>query len=99
MRLITISLTVVIGLSGPVNAQSIEKACLRSDRQTKSRKLCGCIQEAANLTLSTKDQKLAATFYTDPQKAQDLRQSNSRSHERFWDRYKDYAEVARTFCG
>ena len=81
-----------------VSAQAIERACLRSDRDAKSRQLCGCIQQAANLTLAAPDQKLAATFYDDPQKAQDIRQSRNRSHERFWGRYKDYAEVATTFC-
>jgi len=84
--------------TGSAQAQAIENACLRSDRETSSRALCGCIQQAANLTLTAKDQKLASAFYGDPQKAQDVRQSNRRSHERFWDRYKDYAEMALTYC-
>jgi len=86
-------------MAGSAHAQAIERACLRSDRAAKSHQLCGCIQQAANLTLSPSDQKLAAEFYNDPQQAQDLRQSSRRSHERFWNRYKEYAETARTFCG
>ena len=86
------------GLSGIASAQAIEQACLRSDRDSKSRQLCGCIQQAANLTLTAPDQKLAASFYKDPQKAQDVRQSDRWANEKFWDRYKEYAETARTFC-
>ena len=84
--------------AGPVQAQAIEQACLRSDRQAKSRALCDCIQQAANLMLSGQDQKLAATFYRDPQMAQDVRQSHNRAHERFWDRYKEYAATASKYC-
>lgn len=98
MKTIVLVAGVWAGLSGAASAQAIEHACLRSDREAKSRQLCGCIQQAANLTLAGPDQKLAASFYKDPQKAQDIRQSNNRSHERFWDRYKDYAETASTFC-
>ncbi len=99
MRIILLAIVLLTAWSGVATAQSIERACLRSDRDARSRVLCGCIQDAANLTLSARDQKTAATFYRDPQKAQDLRQSPNRASRRFWDRYKEYAEVARTFCG
>lgn len=98
MKTILLTVGFMAGLSDIASAQAIERACLSSDREAKSRLLCGCLQQAANLTLATPDQKLAASFYKDPQKAQDIRQSNNRSHERFWNRYKDYAEVATTFC-
>lgn len=93
-----LALLFVFGLTGVSFAQSIENACLRSDRDAKSMKICRCIQQAANMTLTSQDQKLAASFYGDPQKAQDMRQSSSRSHEKFWNRYKEYAKVAGTFC-
>lgn len=98
MRTTIYAALVFTGLSGAAWPQEIERACMRSDRDAKSRQICGCIQQAANLTLAAPDQKLAASFYKDPQKAQDIRQSNKRSHERFWDRYKQYAEIATTFC-
>ncbi len=99
MRVMILAAVAVFGLLGAVQAQTIERACMRSDRDAKSRALCGCIQQAADLTLNPSDQKLASSFYKDPQKAQDMRQSPSRTHERFWDRYREYAQVARTFCG
>ncbi len=80
-------------------AQHIEKACLRSDRDAKSPALCGCIQQAANMTLNPRDQKLAASFYRDPSKAQDIRQSERRNYARFWERYKIYLETAQAICG
>lgn len=77
---------------------TIEKACLRSDRKAASRSLCGCIQEAANLTLSGSDQRLAAKFFRDPHQAQVIRQSDRSSHEAFWKRYKQFGVTAETFC-
>ncbi len=80
--------------SGPINA-----ACLGSDRRARSRELCGCIQAVANTRLSRSDQRLAASFYQDPQKAQDIRQSDRASDESFWQRYRAYAESAERICG
>lgn len=71
---------------------------MQSNRDAKSPALCSCIQQAANLTLTPRDQKMAATFYRDPSKAQDIRQSDRRSHAVFWQRYKKYLETAQAFC-
>jgi len=90
---------VLLGMAGNAQSQSIERACLGSDRDAANRALCSCIQQAADMTLNARDQRLASTFYRDPQKAQDIRQSGRSAHARFWERYKDYAEIARTFCG
>lgn len=79
-------------------AGPIERACLSSDRPGISRAVCGCIQDAADLTLSTRDQKTAAKFFRDPHKAQELRTSNRRSDEEFWQRYRSFGETAETFC-
>lgn len=93
-----IAAMLLLGLASAANAQSIENACLRSDREAKSRALCGCIQDAANLVLSQGDQKVAASFFANPHKAQEMRQSSRRAHEGFWDRYKEYATTASEFC-
>jgi len=76
----------------------VERACLGSSRQGASRALCGCIQQAANLTLSGSDQKMASGFFKDPQKAQDIRQSDRRTHEAFWQRYKQFGATAQAYC-
>jgi len=95
------TLAVMIASFGISAAQAsqIERACNQSGLDAANRALCGCIQDVANLTLSGSDQKLASTFYADPQKAQDIRQSDRIGHEQFWDRYKEFGETAKAFCG
>ena len=91
--------TIVVAFSASsVGATQIERACMRADRKAASRALCGCIQDVADLTLSQSEQKLAASFFNDPQKAQDLRQSSNPRNERFWQRYKDFGANAGQFC-
>src|SRR5680860_1887847 len=65
--------------SGP-----LKNACLASDRKVRSPQLCGCIQAVADRSLSNGDQRRAAKFYSDPQAAQDTRQSSKASDESFW---------------
>ena len=76
----------------------ISRACMTSDRKARSRERCGCIQAVANDALTASDQRLAATFYGDPHRAQVIRQSDNTRHERFWQTYKSYAETAAAIC-
>lgn len=76
----------------------IERACNRSDRRAANPALCACVQQAADVTLSSADQRLAVTFYNDPHKAQVIRQSDRTRDEAFWTRYKNYAETAEAYC-
>lgn len=99
------STTTVGGVQSPAPAPMrfatgpISRACMASDRKARSRERCGCIQAVANDTLSASDQRLAVSFYSDPHRAQEIRQSDNSSHERFWLAYKDYAETAAAVCG
>ncbi len=79
--------------SGPIS-----QACNRSGRDAANRALCGCVQAVANRHLSEADQRQSAGFYANPQRAQDVRQSDNRSNEAFWGRYKLYVEDARRYC-
>ncbi len=88
----------VLYAGAPATSGDIERACMGSDRAAASRALCGCIQDAADLTLSTKDQRRAAAFFRDPHRAQVVRQSDRRSDEAFWDRYKAFGSTAESFC-
>ena len=94
-----IAVGVFVSLSVPASAGVIERACLKSDRKAASRSLCGCIQDVADLTLSSADQRRAASFFTDPDRAQSVRQSSSRRDEQFWDRYRAFGNYAGTYCG
>lgn len=85
-------LTSSIAAAGP-----IERACMASDRGA-SRALCGCIQQAADMTLSGGDQKRAAKFFKDPESAHSTWVSQSKSDDAFWDRYKSFGQTAEAFC-
>jgi len=79
-------------LAGPVDS-----ACMRAGR-TADRALCGCIQQVADMTLTNADQRRAAAFFQDPDKAQEVRMSDRASDEDFWNRYKSFAQNAESLC-
>ena len=76
----------------------ISTACLQAGRKAANSRLCGCVQAEANRALSSKDQALAATFFADPHRAQEVRQSDNGGHEAFWKRYKAFAARAERTC-
>lgn len=90
----------LVALLSPMtaNANTIEKACLSSNRDSANRALCGCIQDVADLTLSNGEQRRAAEFFKNPDKAQDTRQSNRRNDEAFWQRYAQFGTAAQQLC-
>ncbi|AML50241.1 hypothetical protein [Falsihalocynthiibacter arcticus] len=90
--------TVSLPVSEVHAAKTIERACVKSERKAASKPLCGCIQDVADMMLSRSDQKTAAKFFDDPHRAQEIRQSNNSSHEKFWLRYKEFGQTAATFC-
>lgn len=80
-------------------AGPMKRACLKSDRKAASRRMCRCMQQVADRELRSSDQKLAASFFKDPHKAQEIRQSDRLSHERFWKRYKEFSTTFAATCG
>ena len=94
-----ISLALAIGLGGgAAHAESIERACLKSDRDAASRALCGCIQQVADMTLRPADQRRAASFFQDPEKAENARAADSATATAFWERYAAFGQQAEVFC-
>ena len=85
-------------VSAPSFAGAIERACLSSPRSAATPPLCSCIQSAADRTLSARDQRTGAKFFDDPHAAQEMRQSDRRSHEAFWQRWRDFGETAEALC-
>ncbi|SES42379.1 hypothetical protein SAMN04490244_12032 [Tranquillimonas rosea] len=79
-------------------AGPVEKACEKSDRASGNTQLCGCIQQVADLTLDGRDQRLAAKFFRDPHRAQEIRQSDRQSDERFWTKYREFGSNAERYC-
>lgn len=82
----------------PVQAGPIESACARSDRANGNRNLCRCIQSVADQTLSRGDQRRAARFFRDPQRAQDMRTSSRARDNAFWTRYRAFGSAAERRC-
>ncbi len=81
------------------SAGPIERACNRSDRDAANRATCSCIQSVADQNLSSADQRRAAKFFSDPDRAQDVRVSDSARDESFWQRYVAFGELAEAYCG
>jgi len=85
--------TVARGAGGP-----IASACLSAGRKGASRARCGCVQAVANSALSASDQRKGATFFADPQRAQDIRQSGTSLNSAFWERWKAFGARAAKQC-
>lgn len=83
-----------VALAGP-----IENACNRSHRNAANRQVCSCIQQVADQTLRNADQRRAASFFKDPDKAHKVWMSKSKSDDAFWDRYKEFGAQAEAYCG
>ncbi len=92
------ALVTVAACGGGRVSGAVGEACIDADRRKASPALCSCVQQVANQTLSNRDQSRAAAFFADPQLAQDTRQSDRRSDEAFWGRYKIFSEAAKRQC-
>ena len=101
IRLFPILAAFAAGLATPLPAAAnpIERACNQSDRAAATRSLCACIGTAADLTLSRSQMREGARFFDDPQRAQDVRQSDRRSDEALWQAWRNFGETAEAMCG
>ncbi len=93
-----LSTGLALSFANTASAGALERACNASEQQGGNRNLCGCIQQVADLTLNGREQKLAAGFFKDPQKAQVMRQSARRRDETFWQKYLAFGESAALYC-
>ncbi len=92
---ITLALTVMASAAG---AGPIETACNRSDRKAANTAVCSCIQQVADSTLRAADQRRAAKFFNNPDKAHKVWMSKSNGDDAFWDRYKNFGQMAQAYC-
>jgi hypothetical protein len=84
-------------MSSTLVAGPIQRACMASDRGG-NRSLCSCIQQAADMTLSGGDQRRAAKFFNDPDRAHATWVSQSSADDAFWERYKSFGQAAEAYC-
>jgi hypothetical protein len=97
--LLAASAAALLALSAAAaTAGPIERACLKSDRKAANRAVCACIQQVADMTLRGSDQRKAAGFFRDPDRAQKVRMSKSDNDNEFWSRYKTFGEQAEAYC-
>lgn len=82
------------GASGTIGA-----ACIRADRSAATPALCTCVQRVANQSLSAADQRRAAEFFANPDRAEQVRRSSAQRDDEFWDRYRAFADRAAATCG
>ncbi|MDH2325591.1 hypothetical protein QCN27_01795 [Cereibacter sp. SYSU M97828] len=83
-------------LSTPAMAGPIERACLNASNGTRA--MCSCIQQVADMTLRGGDQRKAASFFADPDAAQEIRISKRDSDSAFWQRYRNFGNTAEAYC-
>jgi hypothetical protein len=79
-------------------AGPIENACLRSERSQATRAMCRCIDSVAQTTLTRSEQRRAASFFADPDRAQQVRMSKTDRDNVFWDRYRSFGATAEQYC-
>ncbi len=90
---LTLSTIPTVAAAGP-----IERACMRSDRDAANRAICSCIQQVADMTLRNGDQRRAAQFFADPDRAHETWMSQRESDDAFWERYKNFGATAEAYC-
>ncbi|AVL53852.1 hypothetical protein CEP88_15415 [Roseobacter denitrificans] len=79
--------------TGPIGT-----ACNIHNRRTASQARCGCVQAAANLTLTQAEQQRSARFFAEPELLQQVKLSDSPASERFWYAWAAFAQTAEVLC-
>ncbi|MGJ8625963.1 MAG: hypothetical protein ACSHXB_03290 [Sulfitobacter sp.] len=83
----------VLFATGPIH-----RACVSANRKAATPSRCGCVQAVADQSLSASDQRRGAKMFKDPHKAQEVRQSDNPSNERFWLAWKAFGQNAAAAC-
>lgn len=89
----SIDVTTARSASGPIGT-----ACLIHNRRLASQQRCGCVQAAADLTLSQSEQQRGVRFFSEPDLLQQIRQSDAPANERFWASWKAFSQTAEDLC-
>jgi len=76
----------------------INSACLSGGRSAANTQLCGCIQAVANQTLTARERTRAASFFANPDLAQETRASTGNADNEFWRRYRAFVDTSSEIC-
>lgn len=83
------------GTALPALAGPIDQACSSTAGKPRT---CACIQSVADQMLTRDDQRLVASFFKDPDRAQEVRTSDTARDESFWKRYRQFGFAAEQRC-
>lgn len=98
MKIFFFAMVLTIICAGIAEAGPIKSACLDSNRGQSAPGLCGCIQQVADMTLQGADQRRAARFFANPDRAQQVRMSSTAADNAFWRRYVSFGDAAAQQC-
>ena len=97
LKLAALAVLLSVGATA-ATAGPIEQACNRSNRDAANPPVCSCIQQAADATLQGTDQRRAAQFFKDPDKAHKAWMSENNRDDAFWERYQQFGAMAEQYC-
>ncbi|WP_232367750.1 hypothetical protein [Tritonibacter horizontis] len=80
-------------------AGTIERACRSASGSAASAQLCNCIGQVAEQRLTRSEQRTVATWFQDPHRAQEVRQSGRSSDAQLWQKYQVFGSDAERICG
>ncbi len=90
-----LALALSAGVALPAAAGPIDQACFSTAGKPRT---CACIQSVADQMLTRDDQRLVASFFKDPDRAQEMRTSDTARDESFWQRYRQFGLTAEQRC-
>lgn len=93
-----LAVAALLAVPTTVSANAIQRACNASDRNA-SRALCSCIGDVAGDLLSGSQIREGARWFDDPQRAQDVRQSDRARDEEMWQAWRTFSSAAQQRCG
>ena len=98
MRIAILGLVLVAASCGPRVTGAYGEACMGASRPGANAALCSCVQQVANRMLSASDQRLAATFFEDEERANAMMINDSPAADAFWVRYRAFTDQAERSC-
>jgi hypothetical protein len=92
-RLAPVSPETVRFATGPIYS-----ACLDAGRNGATQKRCGCVQWVADRQLTRAQQNRGAGYFSAQHDLQEVRQSDGRNDEEFWEAWSAFGQSAGNIC-
>ena len=76
----------------------IYSACLGAGRKGATQQRCGCVQWVADRQLTRAQQRRGAGYFNAQHELQEVRQSDKRTDDEFWDAWRQFGQAAGDTC-